>query len=459
MIADRIGHGVAEPFGAGIVSAHQALKFGEFADHFGDEVRLAQACSQLGLGRVGLDHALLAQPARQLGHPLDLVGHGAKLFVEGDPLQLLRLVGQRCLAVLLPEEASVGQARGEHLAVASDDCRAAIGSRDIGGADEGIGKLARRILAHEVFLVGPRGELDHFGWHFEELLVKPAEQRHWPFGQPRVFDHEAFILDQREAGCSGGFASLGADQVLPLSMVGDDVGGAQLGGIVIRAIHADLAAGMEAVALGQAPGLDPADFAFNHLSAKQRDNGRERAHPAQAFRAERGGTPALRLGPGKSPHDCRDRFGQDISCGATGLFGDRKQHAVTLNQLVFAEAGLAQEAFKRLWRRADARALHFFADRRGCRGQAASDERKPAWCGPDGDRAHFDAGRVHFLAEQLFQIGARTGLHAGRNFFGAKFKQKVAHTVHPGEFASHSALFFSIQAWHDPLARSRTRPM
>ena len=107
MIADRIGNGIAQPFGAGVITAHQALEFGEFPDHFGDKVGLAQACGQFGLGRVGLDHALLTQPTRQLGDPLNLVGYGAQLFVEGDPLKLLRLIRQCGLAILLPEEPRV----------------------------------------------------------------------------------------------------------------------------------------------------------------------------------------------------------------------------------------------------------------------------------------------------------------------------------------------------------------
>ena len=36
---------------------------------------------------------------------------------------------------------------------------------------------------------------------------------------------------------------------------------------------------------------------------------------------------------------------------------------------------------------------------------------------------------------------------------------EAAHTVHPGYFASHPALFFSIQLWQLPLAKSRTRPI
>ena len=77
-------------------------------------------------GELGLDDAFLDQPPRQLRHALDLVGDGAELLVEDDLVELLRLLVERHLEVLLPEELGIGQARGEHLAVARDDRRAAV---------------------------------------------------------------------------------------------------------------------------------------------------------------------------------------------------------------------------------------------------------------------------------------------------------------------------------------------
>ena len=98
---------------------------------------------------------MLDQPPRQLRDPLHLVGQGAELLVEGDPLQPLGVLRQRLLAVLLPEEACVGKPGGEHLAVTGDDRFAMISRLDIGGADEGIGELARRVAADKIFLVSP----------------------------------------------------------------------------------------------------------------------------------------------------------------------------------------------------------------------------------------------------------------------------------------------------------------
>ncbi len=281
------------------------------------------------------------------------------------------------------------------------------------------------------------------------MIVKAAQQRHRPFGQPGVLDYQAFVFNQRQTSSGSGFAGLGADQVLPLGMVNNDMRGAQLGGVIINASDADLASRMEAVALGQAVGANTAHFAIHHLPIEQGDDRGERTHPAQAFRAAGATAPALRLGPGERADDRRDCFGKHFGRRPARLIGDRKQHAIALNQLVFAQPGLAQEAFQRLRRSANARPLHFLRYRGRCSGQAAGNQREAARRGPDGDLAHGHAGGVHFLTKQLFQISARAGLHPRGDFLRAQFEKEiarligraggkpVAHTVHPGKSFSH----------------------
>ena len=105
----------------------------------------------------GLYDPFLDQPARQFRDAFDLVGDGAELLVEGDPRQPLGVLGERLLAVLLPEKARVAEPGCQHLAVAVDDRRAAVARGDVGGADEGIGELAASVAADEVFLVGTGG--------------------------------------------------------------------------------------------------------------------------------------------------------------------------------------------------------------------------------------------------------------------------------------------------------------
>ena len=56
------------------------------------------------------------------------------------------------------------------------------------------------VRAGEIFLVGAHGEHDHLARHVEEIGVEAAEQRHRPFGQPGILDHQPLVGDQRQAG-------------------------------------------------------------------------------------------------------------------------------------------------------------------------------------------------------------------------------------------------------------------
>ncbi len=42
VIADRVGDGIGQALGAGVVAAHQALQFGKLADHLGDQIGLGE---------------------------------------------------------------------------------------------------------------------------------------------------------------------------------------------------------------------------------------------------------------------------------------------------------------------------------------------------------------------------------------------------------------------------------
>ena len=63
---------------------------------------------------------------------------GLEVEEARDPLELLRVVRERGLAVLVPEEPGVRKPRRQHLAVAVDDRGAAVVRVDVGGADEGV---------------------------------------------------------------------------------------------------------------------------------------------------------------------------------------------------------------------------------------------------------------------------------------------------------------------------------
>jgi len=242
VIADRLGDGFRQTLGAGVIAAHKALQFGEFADHSGDEIGLAQARCLFGHIRKNFlrhasfrwgDDVRFNQPPRQLGHAINLVGDGAQLFVEGDPPQPLGVFGQGLLLILLPEEARIRQSRGQHLAVAVHH-HGGINRGDIRGADESIGQAAIWLRANEILLVHPRGELDNLGRHIEKCLVETPQQRHRPFSETGVFNHQPFIGHQRQA-CVGGHPRCAfADDSGAFFVVDDHMAGAQLFGVIVR---------------------------------------------------------------------------------------------------------------------------------------------------------------------------------------------------------------------------------
>ena len=355
---------------------------------------------------------------------------------------------ERRLLILFPEEARVGESRGQHLAVAVDH-HGGVRRLDIGGAHKGVGEFPARIFAHEIFLVHPRGQLDHLGRHVEEGLVKAAEQRHGPFGQPRVLDHQPFIRDQRQTSLCRNLGRAFADNVLAFLVIDDHMGGAQLVRVIVCSGNADRAGGMEAVADGLAASGDPADFAFHHLTIQQRDNAGERAHPAQGIGADRSRAPAHRLGPAEVADDRGDGGGEHLGHRAARSIHNREPSHAALHvaqfQLLARYAVLLAEAVNRGVRRAFGRALGLFAHRLGRERQSARDQRKAPRSRPDGEFASFDPGSIQLAPEQLFEFSARTRLHPGRDFLAAQFEQEVGHQtrLHPGYLACHSGLIFS----------------
>ena len=227
--------------------------------------------------------------------------------MEGDPLQLLRVLCQRSLLVELPEKARVGEASGEDLAVAVHHHRRIV-RIDIRCADEGVGErvplplaggvrggrglvvrlrptpgLSPRIksgagqvregsFAHEILLVHPRGELDDFGGHVEIGFVEPAEQRHGPLGKPGILDHQPLILDQRQAGLGSNLRRAIADDRGAFFVIDDDMGCAQFGGVIARIGDSDVARMVEAVAQRHRAARDAVHLALDHVIAQQRDD-------------------------------------------------------------------------------------------------------------------------------------------------------------------------------------------
>src|SRR3546814_8801163 len=89
VIADGVGDFLRQSLGAGIISAHNALKFRELSNHFSDEISLAETGGLLGHIRqtsairlVRTNNSFFTQLASQFVDGLELVGDRAQLFVE-----------------------------------------------------------------------------------------------------------------------------------------------------------------------------------------------------------------------------------------------------------------------------------------------------------------------------------------------------------------------------------------
>src|SRR5947209_4752781 len=90
-----------------VVSAHDALQLRKFADHTCREVgfrKTSSAASLLGFRTYHRRHIF-----GELFHTLGLVVHRAELFVIYAVLQRLDAVCETHLAILVPEEAGVGE--------------------------------------------------------------------------------------------------------------------------------------------------------------------------------------------------------------------------------------------------------------------------------------------------------------------------------------------------------------
>ena len=308
----------------------------------------------------GLYNALLNQPPRQFRNALHAFGHRPQLFVEDNVLQLLRLLFERNLQIRFIKEARVGKSCGQHLLIARDDRRPAIMRGDIGRADKGIGQLACGIAADEIFLVHTRRQLNDFLRNAQKIRVKAAEQRHGPFGQARIFDHQPFIGNQRQARCGRRLLRAIPNDRTAFILIQDDMGRTQFCCIITRIGDGDYALVVEAMAKGDSTTDNAINFTRDNVIPQQRDNALQRAHPAQAFGRARSRAPALGLGPREGADDRWNGFGNHICRFPARLFDNGEIDAVALFQPILSQPGFAQKAVERLWWCADFWPLCFF---------------------------------------------------------------------------------------------------
>ena len=103
-----MGHGIGQASGFGVIHAHQALQFGEFADH---------GAAQIGFGNGGglVGHVSIrtyqgGDVARQRRDAGDAVGLGAEFVMEGHRFQPVKPFAHPRLChaqVILPEKARI----------------------------------------------------------------------------------------------------------------------------------------------------------------------------------------------------------------------------------------------------------------------------------------------------------------------------------------------------------------
>ena len=116
MVGDGVGDVLALMLFEGVVAAHHALQLGEFAHHQAGQVRLGEGCGPLRCRRVR-PH-LRRDLGGESGHPLHFFRHRAELGVEHDLFERRDAGFELHLAVLVPEELGVREARAQDALVA-----------------------------------------------------------------------------------------------------------------------------------------------------------------------------------------------------------------------------------------------------------------------------------------------------------------------------------------------------
>ena len=169
------------------------------------------------------------------------------------------------------------------------------------------------------------------------------------------------------------------------------------------------------------------------LRAEGRENGVQRAHPAQRVGADRGLAPAHGFWPGEALDDGGDDLGEKIDGRGAGALDHRDVELAFLGVLLDrrlvqrGEAGAFEKALDRRLRRADARALFFLAGIGLAGGQAGDVQREPARRRETRRALIEQPARDQRVGDEPTQIRRRLRLHAGGDFLGEKFKQKIGH--------------------------------
>ena len=255
-----------------VIAAHQALQFGEFADHAGDEVGLGQFGRTAGVLRVGVDCSRdLERQFLDAFHPILL---GAEFFVKRDAGQFIGHFVEGLLEILLPEELGIRQSRANDLFVAGDDRGAAVGGRQVGNEQEPVGEFLRLGIAQgEALLVLLHGGCQNLAGNLQEFRVEGSHENHGPLGKAGVFRHEGVVFDEMQLGRFRRGMGRFSDRRHARGGIEHHLVGRQLGDVVVEGFHLEWGIAVEAVtARGIAAG-DAGDFEWHDLAVEQADDG------------------------------------------------------------------------------------------------------------------------------------------------------------------------------------------
>ena len=204
MVSRRQSHRFRQASFAGVIHAHQALQFGELADHGRPQVRLGQTGRLFG--HIGISADQGGDFAGEGGDAGDAVGLGAEFVVEGHGFQAVQPFGHAVFGdaeVFFPEEFRVAQASRQHLLVALQNRGTMVHRVGVGDGHKAFYAARSRILDREKLLVFAHRGLQNLGRQVQELFGNPAHQRDGPFDQTGNFGQETGVGDQFQPGGEG----------------------------------------------------------------------------------------------------------------------------------------------------------------------------------------------------------------------------------------------------------------
>ncbi len=196
----------------GIVTAHDALQFGELVHH---------VCQQVALAEFGGTHCRLrvsiqrfGKVFRQHGDTSLLVTECAELLLVGHPVQLHRAARQRLLAVLFPEEYGVFQARPYDAFVAGLHLGRVLAG-DVRDGNEVRHQAAVDGTHRKELLVVLHAGDQRFGRDFQEACIEAAGDSHRPFHQRGDFIKQVFIDNGPATAGPAGIRHLCSNRLAP----------------------------------------------------------------------------------------------------------------------------------------------------------------------------------------------------------------------------------------------------